>query len=323
MKKLQALVFTAALFFQVPVTWAQGQQPQQPTPDAGSRNSVTPSPWSTSPSGPDVCLAVPLTISHLPPSLDPPLEWRGKYANIYINLRQDGSVEDAHLLHPSGNTGLDAAAMAQVRQSWRWAPLACGRDHANQQVTVRVPTLTCVANGWTPPPPLTFAQPGRDVSAALNVEVAQDGRMLKITIAASSGDAGVDAALLAYVQNSWRFWPLAEGCPNAIRHVFYRFPEMACIPKPVMESRTAPSVAPQRQQRAVDLQMGVGSDGKLLFTNIARSSGDAGLDAAAVAHVKEAWRWQPITCKRTVVYQRGEALPVMDFAHIPLGGVTN
>jgi TonB family protein len=258
-----------------------------------------------------------MAASRLPPSMDPPSAWRGKNLDVYANIRRDGSVEDVHLVRPSGDDALDAAMLAQVKQSWHWAPLDCGRTSANQQASIRIPRQNCVPAGWTPAPSLTLAQSDRNVSASLDIDVAPDGRMLGSKVVAGSGDAALDAALLAHVRQSWHFWPLADGCPNATKHIQFRLPEMSCVPQPVTESRTPPAIASDRP-RALDVQIGVGPDGKLLFTNIVRGSGDAALDAAAVAHVKAAWRWQPITCKRMDVYQRGEPLPVMDFAHIEI-----
>jgi len=325
-----ALVLGLVIAFVAPA-WAQ-VQPTQSQPIQGGGAAMAPrtssgnTPFSfgsLDTGGPDSCL--PLPMGHMPISLDPPPEWRNKHVNLFVNVRQDGSVEDLHLLRPSGNAALDAAAMAQVKQTWRWAPLVCGRSSAKVQVTVGVARQNCVASGWAPPLPLTFAQPDRGVRTALDIEVAPDGRMLTTGITESSGDASLDAAVLAHVRQNWHFWSLGEGCPNATKHAAFRFPEMGCIPRPVADSRTPPSVAVQDRPRAVDLLMGVGPDGKLMFANVIRSSGDAALDAATVAHVKDAWRWQPITCKRVEVYSRGEPLPVTDFAHVTLGtpGVTN
>jgi hypothetical protein len=109
---------------------------------------------------------------------------------------------------------------------------------------------------------------------------------------------------------------LAPGCGPDREHFLVRFLEAICVPVPVRSSQTLPDVAPQDRQRAVNLQIGVDHDGAVLFVNVICSSGDAGLDGAAAAHVKAAWRWEPINCKRVVPYQRGTALPVVDNVRI-------
>jgi TonB family protein len=344
MMKLRALAFclVMALSQVLPVplmapAWAQGQAaPAAPAPaPANPAPSPAPAAAPRSPSnaaqrpsqgyessygvpsmGADVCKAVPLARTQLPPSLDPPAEWRDKHVSLYVNLHQDGSVADIQMLHPSGSDSLDMAAMAQVKQSWHWASLDCGRPSANAEAVVVVRRLDCNSHGWTPGLPLALAQSRRSMSASVDMMVEPDGRMRDVHISDSSGDAALDAAVLAHIQQNWHLWPLEEGCPAERKHVHYRFPEKDCIPQPVLESRTMPADEPSDRPRAVDLQMGVAPDGKLLFTSVIQSSGDASLDAAAMAHVKAAWRWQPITCKRTEIYTRGSALPVIDMARI-------
>lgn len=340
MKKLHALVFllVMALSPVLPAPFiapalAQGQA-AAPAPAPTPAPAPAPAPASSSPSpssrpsqgynssygvpslGVDVCRSIPLVSTHIPPSLDPPAAWRDKHVDLYVNLRQDGGVENIHLLRPSGSDTLDAAVLARVQQSWRWAPLACNRDRANAAISVYVPRLDCNSHGWMPGLPLTLAQPSRSVNASVDMMVEPDGRMRDVHISDSSGDAGLDAAVLAHIRQNWHLWPLGEGCPAERKHAHFRFPEIGCIPVPVPESQTAPAVALQSTPRAVDLQIGVDPDGKVLFTSVIQSSGDAGLDSAAMAHVKAAWRWQPIRCKRVVSYARGMALPVVDLVRV-------
>ena len=319
MRKLRALSFSALLALSqlLPApAWAQAAAPAPPPQSAPAAPRPEPaySGYSGDNLAADVCLSRPL--AGLPPSLNPPQEWRDKFVTFYVNLRQDGSVEDVHLLHPSGVQALDIAMLAQVKKSWRWVPLACNRTTANAQATYRVPRQDCIARGFTPAIPLTMAQPGRSVNASVDMMVQPDGRMTDMHIADSSGNAALDAALLAHIREHWVYWSLGEGCPATKKHAYFRFPEESCIPRPVMESRSLPDVAPQPRPRDVDLQIGVGPDGKVLFTNIVRGSGDAVLDEAAMTHVKAAWRWEPITCKRVEVYARQSALPVLDFARV-------
>ena len=251
--------------------------------------------------------------------MNPPPDWRNRIVRMYADIRQDGSVADVKLVGSSGSDSLDAAALAQVRKTWRWAPLVCGRPTAGQDIVMAIPRARCVAlsaPGSRPQPPLALAQPRRGVRASLDVTVGEDGYVAKARIDESSGNAALDAALLNHVFQTWHFWPLAEGCAPDTEHYLVRFPEADCITRPIPASQTLPAVAPQRQTRAVDLQIVVAPDGRPLSANVAASSGDAGLDAAAIAHVKAAWRWEPIACKRVVSYLRGTALPVMDMVRV-------
>lgn len=331
MRKLQALAFSFVMVLSQGATaWAQqavvppnAPPTSPPTPPVPVTPGVD-SGYGAGYPGNDECISTPLVRTQLPPSASPSNEWRDKHLTLYVNLLQDGSIEDVHLLHPSGSESLDAAALAQVKQSWHWATLACNRTRANAEVTVRIPRLDCLAHGWTPGLPLSFAQPERGINAAVEMMVQPDGTMQDIHIADSSGNAALDAALVSHIRQNYEYWPMAAGCPAQKKHLYFRFPEATCIPRPVLESRTMPDVVSQEERRGqaagaprfADLQIGVDPKGKVLFTTVIRSSGDAALDAAAQAHVKAAWRWEPITCKRTEVFSRGEPLPVMDMARI-------
>lgn len=329
MRKLRALSFSILLALaQFPAAPAWAQQPAAPAPAQAPMPPPAPAPARTAPQNysgysgdnlaADVCISTPLNATHLPPSLNPPQEWRNQHVTLYVNLRQDGSVADVHVIHPSDVPALDAAAIAQVKQSWRWAPLACNRTSANAQTVVLVPRQDCNSRGFLPSLPLTMAQPGRSVSASVDMNVQLDGRMTDIHIADSSGNAALDAALLAHIRQNAQYWPLGAGCPVEKKHLYFRFPEESCIPKPVVESRSLPTVAPSGRPRAIDLQIGVAPTGEVLFTNLVRGSGDDALDAATMAHVKAAWRWQPIACKRVEIYARQSAMPVIDYVHIDL-----
>ncbi len=314
MKKLRAVAFSllvATSQLLSAAAWAQGNNPAPAAP----KRDDGPRPQPMFPDL-DVCKPVGLLPTRLPPDMAPPQDWRGRHLEMYVRIRQDGSVEDINLLRRSGSDALDQAAMAQVRQVWRWAPLACGRRSGTEKVTLRIPRATCQASGWTPRPPLALAQPGRDINAGVDVMVGPDGRMVETRIVDSNANAALDAALLAFVQQNWRFYPLAEGCGNDLYHSLVRFPEASCVPKPVTTSRTLPDVARPDRPRAVDLQIGVDEDGKPLFANVIHSSGDAGLDAAAAAHVQAAWRWEPITCGRAQPGLRERLIPLVDTARV-------
>jgi len=251
--------------------------------------------------------------------MDPPPDWRNRIVRMYADIRQDGGVADVKLVGSSGSDSLDAATLAQVRETWRWAPLFCDRPTAGQDVVMAIPRARCLAisaPGSRPQPPLALAQPRRGVRASVDVTVGQDGYVAKARIDESSGNAALDAALLSHIFQTWRFWPLAEGCAPDTEHYLVRFPEADCITRPIPASQTLPAVAPPAQTRAVDLQIVVAPDGKPLSATVVASSGDAALDAAAVAHVKAAWRWEPIACKRVMSYLRGTALPVTDMVRV-------
>jgi outer membrane biosynthesis protein TonB len=322
MKKLHAVAFSLlmALTQVLPAPlWAQAPPPPAPPPPPPPAPTA-PAPvmdnsvFGTPSLSVDACLPVPL--GGMPLTMNPPAEWRGKVVRTYASIRPDGSLADLKLVGSSGSASLDTAAMAHIRQTWHWAPLRCGRTSSGQAVNVVVPRASCqVRSGWRPGLPLALAQPRRGVTAWVKVVVAPDGRA-ESSIDGSSGDAGLDAALLAHVRETWRFYPLAEGCDTVTERFFIRFPEAACIARPLMESRTLPSAARAAGSRAVSLQVGVGHDGKPLFTNIIQSSGDAALDAAAAAHVQEAWRWEPITCSRAQPRFTDTPLPVLDTVRV-------
>lgn len=320
MIQLRVLLLSLALPFQVVApAFAQGPPPAAapapaPAPAAPAPQvQRNPQPGLSGPSMvQDVCRPVPLG-ARIPLTFTPPPEWREKVVRMYAAIRQDGSVEDVKLVGASGSASLDAAVMAHVRNTWHWAPLICGRQSSNERIAFSIPRLRCKPLvGWMPAMPLALAQRSRSVNASVTLSVGQDGRMLESRLGDSSGDAALDAAVLAHVRQTWRFYALEDGCGTVEQRFFIRFPEDDCIPKPVMESRTLPAAPRQGMPRSLELQIGVDPDGKVLFTNIVHGSGDAALDAAAAAHVKQTWRWNKLTCGRKQVFDRGEALPVVD-----------
>jgi TonB family protein len=328
MKKLRAVVLSFVMaFFQVlpgPL-WAQTPPPAPPPAPAPApapaANPVPAQPsygtagqpgWSASLSV-DICRPVPL--AGIPLTMDPPPEWRGRVVRMYADIRPDGTPSNVKLVGSSRNDALDQAAMAHVRQTARWAPLVCGRKSDGQDVSVSVPRATCVAqNGWRPPLPLALAQPRRGVNAEVMVTLAP-GRPMEAAIHDSSGDAALDAALLAHVRQSWRFYPLAEGCGTVRERFHIVFPEKGCVPTPLVETQTLPSVV-RKGPLVVTLQVGVAQDGKPLFANLIQTSGDAAIDAAAAAHVTQAWRWAPITCARVQPVLTDQIPPRMDTVRV-------
>lgn len=246
----------------------------------------------------DSCAPIPKLETRTPLTLDPPLEWQGRHVDMYATIRADGRPEDIRLVRPSGSATLDAAALAQVRQAWRWFPLVC--SSRGQNISLRVPTLGCMAQsytGSTPLPPLT----GRysDDHVTLELVVGQDGGVAAATVDQSSGDAARDAAVLAHVKKNWRYYPLGKGCGSSRTRARILFPGRVtvCAPEPLRETQTSPEdVDLQDRPRSVDLSIAVRWDGTVATAEVTQSSGDAALDAAAVAHVQQAWRWRPFSC---------------------------
>jgi TonB family protein len=249
--------------------------------------------------------------------MNPPAAWRGKIVRMYADIREDGSPADVKLVGPSGDAALDAAAVAHVKQTAHWAPLICGRKSSGQDIVVGVPRANCLArNGWRPPPSLALAQPRRGVRAAVMVTVTPEGRLADAAIDRSSDNAALDVALLEHVRQTWRFYPLAEGCDTVRERFLVTFPEAGCVPVPIRESQTLPDAGRQDRPRAVTFQVAVAQDGKPLFTNVIQTSGDTALDAAAAAQVKAAWRWAPITCARVQPVLTDRILPVIDTVRV-------
>jgi TonB family protein len=147
------------------------------------------------------------------------------------------------------------------------------------------------APGSVPPLPMTPLD--RDVTAVITVTVAKDGSITTVGVGVGSGDDARDTALAAHVQKNWH---LSVCGPGRFRFRVH-FPRIACAPQPLLETQTAPEVDFQDRPRSVDLQVGVVPDGTVALVSVTRSSGDAALDAAAMTHVKQAWRWQPYTCQ--------------------------
>lgn len=158
------------------------------------------------------------------------------------------------------------------------------------------------ANSCTPVPEvqtsLDMAPLKDDVTVRLQIVVARDGRVTegRVMDSGGSGDAARDAAMLAHVKQDWRYRPRGEQCQNTELRINVHFPRITCAPEPIRETWTEPDVALQDRPRAVELQVGVSPDGVVRTATVRSSSGVAALDAAAIAHVKAAWRWQPFAC---------------------------
>ena len=147
-------------------------------------------------------------------------------------------------------------------------------------------------------PPLPITPLDRDVSVTANLQIAQDGAITAAHLLQGSGNDSRDADLMAHVEKNWLYRPMRKGCNNAYERVVIHYLHVSCVPQPLPGTQTSPDdVDVQDRPRSTDLRIGVAPDGRVTDAAVSRSSGDAKLDAAAVAHVKEAWRWQPYACK--------------------------
>lgn len=323
MRKLRALAFSflVALSQLLPVSfaWAQAQAPAPapaPAPppppadyfpvgresgqgvDLGIPNSDGPYGFASGPYPPGSPRASLFAQPRTPLILDAPKEWQGKDVRLSVLLREDGSIEDVKVDSSSGIDALDLAAVAHAKQLWHGAPLPAGVTDHSVKAQIRFPEVKCRKRGnvgWTPGLPLALAQ-DNPVRPSFDVTIAPDGRIAGVVLHHSSGDAAFDAAILTHIRQTWRFGAFPENCAGFTVTYGIAIPSKRCSPQPLLETRTLPEVGPQDRSRALLLQIGVTSEGKVQFTDVVDSSGDASLDAATVARVKQAWRWLPASC---------------------------
>jgi TonB family protein len=165
-------------------------------------------------------------------------------------------------------------------------------------------------------PPLPMAALDQDAAVRLQVVVTRDGRIADghVLDGGGSGDAARDAAMLAHVMRNWRYRPRAEHCQAVTLRIAAHFPHVTCAPEPMRETWTEPEVPLPDRARAVELRVGVGPDGTVQTAEVTSSSGVAALDAAALAHVKAAWRWQPFACNTAPLVMGSVRI---DFSYTP------
>jgi TonB family protein len=166
----------------------------------------------------------------------------------------------------------------------------------------------------TPPPPMKALD--RDAAVRLQVVVGRDGRIMDghVLEGGGSGDPARDAAMLAHVMQNWRYQPRGEHCQAVTLRIAAHFPHVTCAPEPMRETWTEPDVDLPDRPRAVELRVGVGPDGTVQTAEVTSSSGVAALDAAALAHVKAAWRWQPFACNTAPLVMGSVRI---DFSYVP------
>lgn len=73
-------------------------------------------------------------------------------------------------------------------------------------------------------------------------------------------------------------------------------PQTGCSAALLPGIQLYPALAPLKEDANARVDLVVGPDGRVVSARIGDGSGDAALDAAALAHVKQAWRWQPYSC---------------------------
>ena len=163
--------------------------------------------------------------------------------------------------------------------------------------TSGAPDGTAGTSGCTPLasaiPPLPMAPLKDDVTAVITVTIERGPTISHVGVGVSSGDPARDEALIAHVMKNWRL----ESCGLGRFRFRVHFPRLVCDPQPLLETQTPPDLDdyPDRP-RSTQLQVGLVPDGTVETATVTRSSGDAALDRAAVAHVRKAWRWQPFSC---------------------------
>lgn len=272
----------------------------------------------------DDCSPVPKFSTWAPLTFNPPPDWQGRVVGMHATILKDGTPQNIRLVRSSGSESLDAAALAHVQKTWRWLPLLC--SSRGQDFSLGVPRLGCVAQAWLGSTPLpTVLRKHRGDFVVLDLKVGQDGQVKEAAIARSSGDAGSDAEVQAFVRENWRYYPLGQGCGTAktrprivLASIIAR-----CEPQPLLETQTSPNVRLQESPRATELAINVRWDGSVADASVTHGSGDTGLDAAAVAHVKQTWRWQPFSCTdidgSTITAVKGAATVHFSYARIEDG----
>lgn len=162
-------------------------------------------------------------------------------------------------------------------------------------------------------PPLPIEPLDRDVTAAVILSVGEGGKVTAARLNKGSGDPKRDAALLEHIKQNWRL-PECRYYGNFAFVVHY--PHITCAPQPLPETQSTPQVEIQDRPRAVEVSVAVGPDGSVVSASVAKSSGDAALDAAVVAHVKATWRWQPYVCPSATPPVAGKAIVNLPYAMI-------
>jgi TonB family protein len=86
----------------------------------------------------------------------------------------------------------------------------------------------------------------------------------------------------------------------------------AALPMDATQSPPTLKPPPDWQGKSVSLQMQLNRDGAPMAVSVARPSGSPELDAAAMAHVQQAWRWQPLHCGDSGTAEATIAIPQLD-----------
>jgi TonB family protein len=149
-------------------------------------------------------------IEEPPPATEPTPMGQGKSAGLSIAVGPDGAVRNVRITRGSGVEKLDSAALAHVRQHWRYQPLLKGCTGAEVRANIYFPTIVCTAQALRETHTIPDTEPledGQGRSAEMRVTVGADGKVQKIAISRSSGMPALDQAGMAHVEAHWRWQP--------------------------------------------------------------------------------------------------------------------
>ena len=141
----------------------------------------------------------------------------------------------------------------------------------------------------------------KGATSRLLVTIGVQGNATECSINVSSGYDFFDKASCDQVIQKWRWQPPTIGGRISPVRVLvdYHWGTSAPILRPIFDTQTPP-LYPERLRRTrasgtTSLNITIGYNGNVIKCVVIASSGFLSLDSAACPHVKDHWRWEPIT----------------------------
>ena len=138
-----------------------------------------------------------------------------------------------------------------------------------------------------PYPPVSVLR-GEQGETMMLAKVGSDGAAIDVSVLKSSGFATLDLSATTWIKDTWKWEPLAGGCPHVETKITYKWSLSGAGGVTPQRFKAAQAAYPEssrekKEEGVTTLQLTFRADGTVVKTELVIGSGSAALDEKAIA----------------------------------------